>query len=91
MAPIVLVADLEFSLGVIAACIPTLMPLFKARERNLAYTMMNKGSLDSKYIRTKGDDGIQSQSTKNLTGPPVEMEMENRIKVQQDWVVEHEI
>ncbi|OTA98543.1 hypothetical protein M426DRAFT_45973, partial [Hypoxylon sp. CI-4A] len=26
--PIVVVADLEFSLGVIAACIPTLMPLF---------------------------------------------------------------
>ncbi|PQE18291.1 integral membrane protein [Rutstroemia sp. NJR-2017a WRK4] len=31
IVPILLVADLEFNLGVIAACIPTLMPLFHSR------------------------------------------------------------
>ncbi|XXG99322.1 hypothetical protein Hte_005659 [Hypoxylon texense] len=41
IVPIVLVADLEFSLGVIAACIPTLMPLFKRRNERKAYSKMS--------------------------------------------------
>lgn len=42
IVPIVLVADLEFSLGTIAACMPTLMPLFKkTRSEGSAYNKMS--------------------------------------------------
>ena len=40
IVPIVIVADLEFSLGVIAACIPTLMPLFRRRDTQMPYSRM---------------------------------------------------
>ncbi|KAF7874215.1 hypothetical protein EAF04_002887 [Stromatinia cepivora] len=38
MVPIVLVADLEFSIGVIAACIPTIMPLFNSDKAKKSKT-----------------------------------------------------
>jgi hypothetical protein len=41
IVPVVLVADLEFSLGTIAACMPTLMPLFKRNGENNSYNKMS--------------------------------------------------
>jgi hypothetical protein len=54
IAPIIIVADLEFSLGVIAACIPTLMPLFKHSQTRATYVKASSQFFTSPANRKGG-------------------------------------
>ncbi|KAI1087009.1 hypothetical protein F5B19DRAFT_497805 [Rostrohypoxylon terebratum] len=70
IVPIVMVADLEFSLGVIAACIPTLMPLFKKQKQRSTYSKMSgkQSAASSRHYDGSGrGNTLPSQNFSTIT------------------------
>ncbi|KAH8690688.1 hypothetical protein BGW36DRAFT_364255 [Talaromyces proteolyticus] len=62
IVPIVIVAELEFSVGTIAACIPTLMPLFKRPNQSSSYNKYNK--MSGGAVPTIGSDRLRSNNSR---------------------------
>ncbi|KAI0159976.1 hypothetical protein GGR52DRAFT_563791 [Hypoxylon sp. FL1284] len=100
IVPIVIVADLEFSLGVIAACIPTLMPLFKRQKERKAYSKMSgkqSSGCASQRQYFNGSGKEQPTHTEDLTtittechGYPLnDLRDKDHITLQQSFTVEH--
>ncbi|TEY29575.1 hypothetical protein BOTCAL_0938g00010 [Botryotinia calthae] len=54
IVPIVIVADLEFSLGVIAACVPTIMPLFSNHKNKESKTYNKMSGVNQNTIGSHG-------------------------------------
>ncbi|KAI1658974.1 hypothetical protein F4813DRAFT_388232 [Daldinia decipiens] len=103
IVPIVLVADLEFSLAVIAACIPTLMPLFKKQKDRMTYSKMSgkqaSGSPSQNHIGSNRGPAAHTQDFSTVTtvsqGYPLHDLNDNcndkdkaRIMLQQSYTVE---
>ncbi|KAI1452442.1 hypothetical protein F4805DRAFT_462737 [Annulohypoxylon moriforme] len=98
IVPIVVVADLEFSLGVIAACIPTLMPLFKKQKDRMAYSKMSgkQSSASSRhYNGSSRGNTLPTQDFSTVTtvtqGYPLHDlsdKDKDRITLQQSYTVE---
>ena len=93
VVPIIVVADLEFSLGVIAACIPTLMPLFKRRSTAKSYSKMSGNVSKSHNNRSTGNSNgkpyLQSQVSHGEY-PLREIKRNTGIIVQHDYIVAHD-
>jgi hypothetical protein len=100
IVPIVLVADLEFSLGTIAACMPTLMPLFKGNGDNSSYNKMSgmtptvgsgrgRNMVPSRNQYSFSDATHTSRQSTESEIPLKSMNQGNQITMSKTFAVEH--
>ncbi|CRG82709.1 hypothetical protein PISL3812_00053 [Talaromyces islandicus] len=100
IVPIVLVADLEFSLGTIAACMPTLMPLFKTHSDNSSYNKMsgmtptvgsgrprNMAPSRNQYSFTEATHASRHSTESEI--PLKSINQDNQITMSKTFAVEH--
>jgi len=103
IVPIVIVSILEFSLGIIAACLVTLMPLFKTFKTNIQYgntsNLYSDGSnlrqirarrIPSNDLELTGQDTIQ-EARGSENEPLAQADRRNKTLHSSSWIVEHSV
>lgn len=101
VVPVIIVANLEFSLGVIAACVPTLVPLFKTHFGSKSYSKMGAKSrygaaTEGTFLKGQSNNGSTFNNTQISTAkddrreyPLNKMTKSNHIALEQSYSVEH--